>query len=84
MEDAIMSYIKDVQAYEASQAYFRKEEEEIRELKQGILENADYACNADEYTALKAYLSFVDDKEVLGSLVEYYYELAQERIADLA
>ena len=79
-----MSYIKDVQAYEASQAYLRKEKEEIRELKQGILENADYASNADEYTALKAYLSFVDDKEVLGSLVEYYYEMAQERNADLA
>ena len=78
-----MSYIKDVQAYEASQAYLRKEKEEIRELKQGILENADYASNADEYTALKAYLSFVDDKEVLGSLVEYYYEMSQERTADL-
>ena len=78
-----MSYIKDVQAYEASQAYLRKEKEEIRKLKQGILENADYASNADEYTALKAYLSFVDDKEVLGSLVEYYYEMAQERTADL-
>lgn len=78
-----MSYIKDVQAYEASQAYLRKEKEELRKLKQGILENADFACNADEYASLKTYLSFVDDKAVLGYLVEYYYVLAQETITKL-
>lgn len=73
-----MSYIKDAQAYKSYEERTRAEKEGIRKLKQGIIENADFACNSDEFEAVKNFLKFVDDKHILGSMTEYYYDAAQE------
>ena len=78
-----MSYIKDAQAYKAYEESSRKEKEEIRKLKQGIIENADFACNKDEFEAVKNFIKFVDDRNILGSLAEYYYDSAQETNANI-
>lgn len=78
-----MSYIKDAQAYKAYEEQSRKEKEEVRKLKQGIIENADFACNSDEFEAVKNFLKFTEDKCILGAMTEYYYDFAQERNKDM-
>lgn len=73
-----MSYIKDTQAYKAYEEQLRKEKEVIRKLKQGIIDSAHYACHTDEFEAVKNFIKFIDNKEALEALVEYYYDWAQE------
>lgn len=78
-----MSYIKDAQAYKAFEERARAEKERMRKLKQEIIENADFACNSDEFEAVKNFLKFTEDKGILGAMTEYYYDFAQERNKDM-